>query len=427
MKRFLTMALLLISVASPSALAYDFKTDDGLCYNINDDGKSVTVTYETSSSGHYSNLSGEVVIPEYVTYESVTYPVTFVASDAFYGCSGLVSVTIGNCVTSISYRAFYGCSRLTNVTIGNSVTSIGYEAFSGCSGLTSVTIPNSVTSIGYDAFYGTAWYNNQPDGLVYAGPVAYKYKGTMPSGTSIVLKEGTTGITESAFSGCSGLTSVTIPNSVTEIGHHAFCDCSSLTSITIPNSVTEIDYGVFYDCSSLASISIPNSVTEIGEYAFYGCSGLTSVTIPNSVTAIGGKAFLGCIGLTEVSLPTSIESLGSYLFSSTLRELYVHWDDPITIGEGVFEYCYKNTILHVPKGAAKYYQARQGWKNFETIWEDAETDGVTAVRIDEDAEAIVDVLNVNGQLLRRGLKRSEALTGLQPGIYIVGGQKVVAQ
>ena len=115
--------------------------------------------------------------------------------------------------------------------------------------MTSLTIPNSVTSIGNWEFYGTAWYNNQPDGLVYAGSVAYRYKGTMPSGTSIVLKEGTKGIAGRAFSFCFGLTSVTIPNSVTSIGSDAFSFCSVLTRIDAYPNPEKVSTGAnaFYD------------------------------------------------------------------------------------------------------------------------------------------------------------------------------------
>ena len=208
---------------------------------------SVTIGNSVTSIGSnaFGSCSGltSITIPNSVTsigssaflgcsgLTSVTIPnsVTTIGNAAFWGCSSLTSVSIGNSVTSIGGYAFYYCSGLTSVTIPNSVTSIGSYAFGGCSGLTSVTIPNSVTNIGADAFFGTAWYtawyNNQPEGLIYLGKVAYKYKGTMPKNTVIDLEEGTTEIAGGAFYNCSGLISITIPNSVTSIGSQAFYGC----------------------------------------------------------------------------------------------------------------------------------------------------------------------------------------------------------
>ena len=206
-----------------------------------------------------------------------------IANSAFSECSGLTSITIPDSVTSIGYSAFSNCNRLTTITIPDCVTSIGYSAFSGCKGLTNITIPDSVTSIGLGAFSNTAWYNNQPDGLVYAGKVAYSYKGTMPNNTSIVLKEGTHGIAANAFSDCNELTSVTIPDSVTNIGDGAFSSCTKLTSITIGNGVKSIGGAAFKSCTELTSISIPNSVTSIGYYAFGWCNGLTSITFNGTI------------------------------------------------------------------------------------------------------------------------------------------------
>ena len=225
--------------------------------------------------------------------------VTSIGNYAFAHCWLLESVTIPDSVTSIKNSTFYDCYNLISVKIGNGIASIGENAFYNCKKLTNITISNSVTSIGEEAFGETTWYNNQPDGVVYVGKVLYKYKGKMPEGTSINIKEGTLGIADCAFSGCTGLTSVTIPNSVTSIGNDAFYNCSSLTSVTIGNSVTSIGDWAFADCS-ITSVTIPNSVTSIGKNAFNTCKELTNIIIGKNVTTIDEYAFEGCSRLETV-------------------------------------------------------------------------------------------------------------------------------
>ena len=371
------ITLVAICMLSFHAMAYDFSyTYQGntLYYNITSDN-TVEVTYYSSDNYFQNNnyVSGDVVIPSSVTNNGTTYSVASIGEMAFYHCSGLTSVTIGNSVTSIADHAFEGCSGLTSVTIGNSVTSIGADAFYKCSGLTSVTIPNSVTSISGGVFFGCS------------------------SLTSVTIPNSVTSIGNYAFGGCSGLTSVTLPNnatihskafmgagtkptidsviycndtlivgnytfictgfltfylnensyfpnnnarvfdcdesksgnliipstisyngttySVTSIGDRAFYYCSGLTSVTIPNGVTSIGNYAFYECRSLTSVTIPNSVTSIGEWAFTYCRSLTSVTIPNSVTSIGEWAFSYCISLTSVTIPNSVTSISGGAFA----------------------------------------------------------------------------------------------------------------
>ena len=310
--------------------------ETGLAFELNEDGES----YSVVGIGTFSGT--KLKIPN-VNFD--TKPVTEIKSNAFYECTKLTSVTIPDSVTSIGEHAFSDCTGLTSVTIGNSVTSIGDYAFDGCNGLKSITIPDSVTSTGNWAFYNTAWYNNQPNGLVYAGKVAYKYKGTMSSNTSIVLEEGTLGIGGGAFSDCTGLTSVTIPDSVTSIGGCAFQNCTGLTSITIPNSVTSIDFGAFRNCTGLTTVNwnaTACTITHSGVSSiFNNCSSIVTVNIGDNVKIIPSYAFRDCTGLTNITIPDSVTSIGGGAFDNTL------WYDDQPDGlvyAGKVAYTYKGTM-----------------------------------------------------------------------------------
>ena len=321
-----------MSISSVQVFAHDIEVPNAEGVTI----YYVWTNYRTELAVSYRGMSywgdnneyvGDIVIPSYVEYGNNVYS-----------------------VTSIGDRAFCSCSSLTSVTIPQSVTSIGDYAFSYCEALTSITIPNTVTSIGDEAFYGTAWfntwYNNQADGLVYLGKVAYDYKGNMPANTQITIMDGTLGVADWAFSGCKGLTSITIPNSVVSIGDFAFYNCSGFTSVNIPNSVTTIGESAFANCTALTSICIPNSVNYIGS-AFINCSSLSSIEvesdnpkydsrndcnavietssnklisgckntiIPNGVTSIDHSAFSGCSGLATLTIPNTITSIGGGAF-----------------------------------------------------------------------------------------------------------------
>lgn len=395
MKKFLLFFVAMLLFVPQGILAGETFVYKGINYEINDDNTTVLVAKN-------GGITGDVVIPSTVVYDSENYSVRSIGSSAFEGCTGLTSITIPSGVTSIGYRAFSGCTglssinwnaencqainsffpfedcpiekftfgesvkiipayccrginRLTSIEIPSGVTSIGGGAFWECTGLTSIEIPYSVTSIGYNAFLGCTGIK------------------------SIEIPSGVTSIGEAAFWNCTGLISIivdknnkvydsrnncnaiietatntlllgcnntVIPNSITSIGGGAFWECTGLTSITIPSGVTSIGSAAFSGCTGLTSIAIPSGVMSIEESTFYGCSGLTSITIPDGVMSIGSSAFYGCADLTTIEIPSSVTSIegedtyrrGAFEGCTGLTSIEILSND-MSIGDGTFRGC----------------------------------------------------------------------------------------
>ena len=372
-KFFITIiAMLLPLMASATDI-----TRNGINYSLNSSTETAQVI-----SGSYS---GRISIPSQVTYNGITYSVTSIGYGAFKGCSGLTSITIPNSVTSIGKQAFSLCSGLTSITIPNSVTSIGQWAFSACSGLTSITIPNSVTSISYGAFLSCGRLTSVtiPNSVTYIGCYAFEDCWGL---TSITIPKSLNLIDEDAFLGCVKLNSVYISDlsawcninfqggegytSPFRYASHLFLNGKEIIDLVIPDDITSIRNSAFFGCTCLTSVTIPNSVTSIGFNAFSGCTGLTSITIPNSVTSIGGGAFSGCSGLTSVTIGNSVTSIGSSAFSycSGLTSIVSKIKKPFKIDPFNTDIC-ASAKLTVPYGTKFLYESTEGWNKFQNIVE----------------------------------------------------------
>ena len=169
-------------------------TIDDIQYTIDkNDSTAVSVT-GTTGYGDINNKK-DLVLPETVEYNGVTYTVTSIGNGAFAGKNGLNSIVIPNTVVLIAE-----------------------SAFASNWGLASIEIPASVVEIGTRAF---EWAGNIAE-VKFAANSQLKILGT------------------SAFSHAKGLKSIELPEGLTTIKNCAFADCNVLESVTIPASVTTI-------------------------------------------------------------------------------------------------------------------------------------------------------------------------------------------
>ena len=82
-------------------------------------------------------------------------PSLLVDEYAFRQCSMVREVIMPECRTAIGALAFYDCSGMTSLRLGNGTENIDESAFERCGKLASVDVPPTVISIGAKAFYSS--------------------------------------------------------------------------------------------------------------------------------------------------------------------------------------------------------------------------------------------------------------------------------
>ena len=272
--------------------------------------------------------------------------------DGMASSLSIPSAINGHTVKQIDTGALSDNGIITSVTIPNGVTTIGFSAFNGCIKLERIKFSSNLDTVCENAFNNTKWFNNQPNGLVYVGKVAYKYKGDMPRNTKITVKSDTVSISESAFKDCANLTAILIPSSVKHIDKYAFYNCQGLTKLNFNDGIERIENDAFGSCEKLTSVNFSETLKSIGAFAFVECKKLSEITIPQSVTSVGEYAFSGCENLASVTVSDDLPYVGGRAFEKT-KWLNSQPDGVVYIGKSAYGYkgdMPKNTELSLKSG-----------------------------------------------------------------------------
>ena len=211
---------------------------------------------------------------------------------------------------------------------------------------------------------------------------------------------------QSAFEGCTALTSVKLGTGLINIRPYAFRNCTALTSITLPASVRVCSAYFVDGCSNMHTINVngsnnyfasylgvlynkaqtellrcpegyslttllthdfyPTALKAIGPYAFENCMLIKEIYLPYGTTTIGRAAFNKCTALTTIQTPGTLTTIGEYAFSGTtaLSKFFVNNTNPISIASDAFNDS-KRTRLYSKRPTA--YRSAPGWKTWNSV------------------------------------------------------------
>lgn len=361
MKKQILLVLVLLMITL--CVKANYVKIDGINYNLISKTHGAEVV---AVAGHYV---GDIIIPETIRYEGVTYKVTSIGANAFALCTEMTSIKLPNNLTSIGANAFDNCNGLKTIVFPPNLKTIDYGAFMYCTNLTSIKFNNKLKTIESDAFRGCYSLSSItiPGSVVTIKSRVFADCKNLAEAT---IGNGIKTIESDAFENCKNLITINLPSSLTYLS--GFNGCTNLSSILIPASVMTIGSSAFFDCSILNNVIIPENVKVIESAAFAHCINLSSIKLPQNVQKIYDMAFYDCINLKSITIEsTSYVEIQELAFADCheLRDFYCYTKSaPSSYNTNFFEDSYiEYSTLHVPSNLINYYKSIKPWKSFKSI------------------------------------------------------------
>ena len=120
---------------------------------------------------------------------------------------------------------------------------------------------------------------------------------------------------------------------------------NSLYSVVIPEGYTTVSGSAFAGCANLRVVSLPTSLTTIASYAFSNDTALYSVSLDteNSMLASIGEAAFNNTKIEKFKIPFATKTVGKNAFAnSALNEVWIY-NKKATIGDNAFP---AGTVIH---------------------------------------------------------------------------------
>lgn len=257
------------------------------------------------------------------------------------GITALDFSSYANGSLTIYEGAFSGAKSLTALDLTKVGTLYLYQTFDGCEKLNSLTISNDIQLYGKSGSDSTYYYAGFGKKSVKEITIDQDILPSMFKGntnlTKVTLGENVTIISDSAFEGCTNLTTVDTRNVGTlDIGASAFSGASKLNSFDM-SKVVSLGKKAFYNCKKLTTIdALSDTITEVPESAFESTA-LTSLNLGN-ITTLGMKAFKGT-KITSVTIPATVTSISSSVFEGCTSLTTVTYNTATKVAEGMFKGC----------------------------------------------------------------------------------------
>ena len=330
----------IIPLSASAAVNDSFKVDC-LTYMVTDTLNTVSVT------AYDDSISTNVVIPESVDNNGITYEVTAIKDSAFQMNKNITSVKFPKTIETIPQMAFFMCSSLTEIEI-NSDVSFGSMAFNACTALTKVVCNSeyidfsskpfgpsqgqkSVSIHGYkNSTAETFAKANNLSFIEIENPNAQEQDDTIFTWKKLNEEDGEDGPVEIVGfkAGNENTSEVVIPSVINKhpvvaIGSSAFKNNQDITKITIPESVTTIKDSAFYGLSYLSEVTFAENckleTIEANAFAVTTGAGTTdrmnSIELPASIKSIGDKAFYCRKALGTVRVYSTDAAFGEDVFA----------------------------------------------------------------------------------------------------------------